>query len=174
MFDRTAFYAAFEGQLNSLASAEKITKDTLRDLSRDVLYVLFETEDISFVNRVTAALTPINRKVALLFFKAHTGFKFERETGKFISKDKKVYDKVAENTLNLLNEDPHFNLWTWADKNIEVEVKPLDLSKITVFVKNALKKADEQGIKKSEVFKAMMQGGFTADELIDIMAEMAE
>lgn len=171
-FDRNAFMEAFDGKLRRLTNAEKVTKDTLRDLSRELLYILFETEDVSFINRTIGVLTPVNRKVAILFFKAHIAFKHEASSGNFLSKDKKKYDETKARVLELLEEDPHFNIWTWADKNVEVEVKPLDLSKITVFVKNALKKADEQGINKAEVFKAMMEGGFEAQELIDILAAM--
>lgn len=173
MFDRTAFYAAFDGKLNALASAEKITKDTLRDLSRDLLFVLFETEDVSFINRTVEVLTPVNKKVAVLFFKEHAGFKLEHGTNKFLSKDKKVYDKVKEKVLALL-ADPHFNIWTWAEKNVDVEVKPLDMTKITTWMKSTLKKAEEQNISKTAIFNAIMAGGFTADELLEIMAQAAE
>lgn len=173
MFNRDAFYAAFEGKLNALATAEKITKETLRDLSRDLLHVLYETEDVSFINRTIAVLTPINKKVARLFFKEFSGFHYHNEEQIFTKKDKKAFGKIAEDTLALLNEDPHFNIWTWADKNIEVEAKPLDLKKITTFVTNALKKAEAEGISKADVFKAMMAGGFEANELIDILTAMA-
>ena len=171
-FDRNEFLAAFDKKLKTLDKAEKVTKEIVKEMSRDLLHITYENQDIGFINRFINALTPMNRKTAILFFKEFSGFTWNKDEVSFITKDKKNWEKtVAKGTEAL--EDPHFNLWTWAEKNVEVEVKPLDLSKITVFVQNALKKAEAQGISKADVFKAMMAGGLSAEEIVDMLAAMA-
>lgn len=165
MFDRTAFYASFDARINALHAAEKITRESLRDLSRDLLHVTHETLDIGFVNRTLDVLTPMNRKTAVLFFKAFSGFKYDEDSMKFVQKDKKNYDDVKSKAMLAL-DDPHFNMWTWAEKNVNVEAKPFDLAKVTVFAKQAIKKAADNGIPQSELLKAFFAGGFDADSLL--------
>lgn len=168
MFDRTAFYASFDARIDALKNAEKITKDSLRDMSRDLLCITHETEDIGFVNRTIEVLTPMNRKTAILFFKEFSGFKWNDDEVKFVQKDKKNYDAAKAKAMAGI-DDPHFNLWTWAEKNVSIEAKPFDLAKVTVFAKQALKKAQDQGIKQSDLLKAFFDGGFEPDALLVFM-----
>lgn len=172
MFDRTAFYASFDARIDVLKQAEKITKDTLRDLSRDLLSITHETEDIGFVNRTLNVLTPMNRKTAILFFKEFSGFKWSEEEISFVAKDKKRWDDIVARGVREM-EDPHFNLWTWAEKNVTIEAKPFDLAKVTVFAKQAIKKAQENGIKQSDLLKAFFDGGFDPESLLVFMDAMA-
>ena len=172
MFDRTKFYSTFDARLATLAQAEKMTKDMVRDLSRDTLAITHEIQDIGFVNRFIDVLTPMNRKTAILFFKEFSGFKWDDTEIKFVQKDKKNYDKAQAKSVAAL-DDPHFNMWTWAEKNVTVEAKPFDLSKVTVFAKQALKKAEENGIKQSDLLKAFFAGGFEPDALVAFMEQMA-
>lgn len=173
MFNRAEFEKTFDGRLKKLANAEKLTRETLRDLSRELLLVTQETEDIGYVNRVVCALTPVNRKVAILFFKEFSGFVWNDEEGKFSRKDKKKYDQIAAiATAQLV--DPHFNLWTWAERNVEIEPKPFDLAKITTFAASAIKKAEGAGVSKADVMKAFIAGGFDADMLLAVMESMTK
>jgi len=65
-------------KIDALVKSERITKQMLGELSRDLLnYVLVdENHDIQPVNRTLRALTPMNRKVATLFFRAFMPFKY--------------------------------------------------------------------------------------------------
>ncbi len=65
-FDKAVFNAAFEAAIIVLAGAEKITKETLKDLSRTVLVAHHATEDIGYINRLVDVLTPVNKKVATM------------------------------------------------------------------------------------------------------------
>lgn len=173
MFNRAEFESGFDSRLKKLSNAEKITKETLRDMSRELLYVTQETEDIGYINRVVAVLAPVNRKVAILFFKEFSGFMWSDDEGKFSRKDKKKYDQIAAIATQQL-DDPHFNLWTWADRNVDIEVKPFDLAKVTTFAASAIKKAEKDGISKAELLKAFIAGGFDADMLLAVMESMTQ
>lgn len=173
MFNLAQFAQSFDATLERLASAERITKDTLRDLSRDLLSVTHETEDIGFVNRTIEVLTPVNKKVAILFFTKFSGFKFGEDTGKFFKKDKKVWADVVADVAKRLEEDPHFNMWTWAEQNVEMAPKKFALAEVTVFAKRVLKKAEKEGLSQSDVLKAFIEGGFEPDALVALMGAMA-
>ena len=172
-FSMEAFAAGFEKNLKALQKAEKITKDLLRDMSRDVLNAVHVTQDSGVINKLIAVLTPVNRKVAILFYKEFSGFNWDDEEVSFGKKNKKKYEDIKSKALLAL-EDPHFNIWTWADRNVQIEAKPLDLSKITVFAKNAIKKAEEQGIPQADILKAFFEGGFDAASLLAVMEEMVK
>lgn len=174
MFDRNAFTAGFEARVTALAGAEKLTKESLRDLSRDLLHATFETEDIGYVNRTIDVLTPINRKVAVMFFSEFCGFFYEAtELLRFTKKDKKRYTDVKEKALKAL-DDPHFNMWTWAERNIELAPKPFDLKKVTQFAENALKKAKKENIDQVKILEAFFAAGFEGAAIVAILEKLAE
>ncbi|KWH03715.1 hypothetical protein WT58_24085 [Burkholderia territorii] len=172
MFDRNAFTASFEATLTTLAGAEKITKDTLRTLSRDLLFITQESQDIGYINRTLEVLTPMNRKTAVLFFKEFSGFLFGEDTNKFYKKDKKRYEDIVAKATEFL-ADPHNNIWTWAERNVDVQVKPFDLSKVTAFAKQALNKAEKEGMSQVQVLEAFFAGGVTMDAVMALMDKIA-
>lgn len=172
MFDRNAFTSSFEATLTTLASAEKITKETLRDLSRNLLYITQESQDIGYINRTLEVLTPMNRKTAVLFFTEFSGFLYGEDSNKFFKKDKKRYDDIVAKATEFL-EDPHNNIWTWAERNVEVKAKPFDLSKVTAFAQQALKKAEKEGMTQVQVLEAFFAGGVTMDAVMQLMDKLA-
>lgn len=173
VFSLEAFNESFDKNLKALGKAEKLTRELVKDMSRDVLNALYVTEDSGKLNQFIAVLSPVNRKVAILFYREFSGFKWDEDEAMFGKKDKKGYDKAKGKGVREL-EDPHFNLWTWSEKNIEMEVKPLDLAKITAYAKGALKKANDQGVPQSELIKAFFAAGFEPDALIEVMKQMTE
>lgn len=171
-FNKNLFDLAFQQALESLANAERITKDTLRDLSRSVLEAHHETQDIGYINRLINVLTPINRKVSILYFKTFSGFNWDDGEAQFMRKDKKEYDKVKEKALEFLS-DPHNNLWTWYAKEVkDPELKKLDLSKITQYFKGVLTKAANEGIQQADVLKAVFAAGVEGDTIVALMQQM--
>ena len=92
MFNKDKFNAYFDGKLGELAGAEKITKAVLLDLSRQVLAAHHETQDVGYINRLLVVLTPMNRKVANLYFSEFSGFNFSAKSEEFGKKDKKNYE----------------------------------------------------------------------------------
>lgn len=172
-FNSQQFAASFDKTLKALDKAEKFTKDTLRDLSRDLISVTHETQDIGFVNRTIQVLTPMNRRTAIIFFKAFSGFKWNDDEQSFTKKDKAGFDAVVK-TAAVEMEDPHFNIWTWAEKNVEVEAKKFSLDDVKKFAERAIKKGEKEGISQTDLLKAFFEGGFKPESLIAMMEAMAK
>lgn len=174
-FDSVKFIAGFERQLKHLVTSEKITKALLQTMSRDLLALLHTKNDkqgdIGYINRTIAALTPVNRKVFISFAKEFTGFILNDGGSCFIKKSKKHYDESATKALVWL-EDPMNNIWSWADRNIEVVPKEFNIEAIKKATENMLKKAEKNHISKAEVFGAIIAGGFTIAELVECMVKL--
>lgn len=170
-FNAIIFETEFKKSIGAIAKAEKVTKETLKELSRAVLVAIHATGDISYYNRITAVLTPVNRKVAVLYGMEFTGFMYDNATGLFTKKSKKQYDATADKCTEFL-DDPHNNIWSWAARNIDIEAKPLDLKKVTSYISAVMKKAADEGIAQSEVLKAVFAGGVEVDSLIAVMEKM--
>ena len=171
---RAEFAAAFAIALETLMGAEKITRETLRDMSRNLLIALHGNEDatlygdIQFVNQVIPVLTPVNKKVFIAFMKAYTGFHFDENQGIFTKKSKKR-GVAAQEECRAALENPHFNIWSWAERNIEVQVRPFTDEKVTKFVEGAIKKmAGDQ----ARVLRAVIAAGITPEALMVVLDEM--
>lgn len=173
MFDRKTFETEFNKAVKKIASAEKVTKEVLRTVSRDILVATHETGDIGFVNRLIAILTPVNKKVAILYFKEFTGFRYDDAALMFTTKNKRTYEEAHKAYANFIAE-PANNIWTWAERNVEIEKAPFELSKVTDFVKNAIKKAENAGKSKADVLAAVIEGGFDSDMLIAMLEKMGD
>ena len=165
-FDREVFVKAFDKALGKLKRAETITKDVLRELSRDVLQAWHETGDVAYANRVLTVLTPINRKVAVRFFLEFSGFSYDDVTAIFTKKSKKRYDDAFKAYVEFM-ADPHQNIWTWADRNIEIQQKDFTVDKVSDIVKKAIKK----NISQLDILKAVLSAGVELDTIIALMGE---
>lgn len=168
-------------KIATLADSERITKGLLSELSREVLTVVLldsgkevkegeavtGTEDSRTINELINVLTPVNKKAAILFFQHFVPFvQATNEQGEFSSfgkKDKKAWEKKLE-LVNEFLDDPHNNLWTWADRNIEMAKKPYDVAKVTKEIEKALKKAN-----KGDVIRAIMAGGLTIEDMLEVL-----
>ena len=170
-FNRGSFEVAFAQAIDAIGQAESITRRELRDVSRSILTAIHCTEDSGFLNRLINVLTPVNKKVMVSFLRHFSGFHYDERTEIFTKKNKPTYDKVVKFAEEFLAE-PHNNVWTWAERNIEVKVKPFDLAAITKQFSNMLKKADENGINQKEVFKAILAGGMSIDTMLEMMDEL--
>lgn len=169
-------------KINELGNAERITKALLSELSREVLTVVLldngddvkegeqakGTEDSRTVNELLAVLTPVNKSHAKLFFKHFMPFAHVTdEEGVFQSfgkKDKKQWDAKIEKVKEFI-EDPHQNIWTWIDRNVEPpEVKAYNVAKVTKEIEKALKKAN-----KADVIRAIMAGGLELADILEVL-----
>ncbi len=179
--NRQEFIDAFRITLGALRGAEDVTKRELKGLSRSLLSALHGkddallTGDIQFINELLPVLSPMNRKMCELFFQHFAGFHFAAELRMFSKKDAKGYaDKQAAALAAL--EDPNFNVFSWAEREVVVERKPFDPDKVAQFIKNSLKKAQKDNVPRQTVLRSIFAGGFTAVEvvqLIDLMAAEA-
>jgi hypothetical protein len=136
---------------------EKVTKILLGELSRECLEYVYDSADIGMVNRLLNVLTPINKKNAVLFFKAFLGWKYDEELKVFGKKlGAKNYTKKSYLKDTFL-DDASNNLWTWVARELEepaVKAKGYGF-KIAKLVDKALKD-EKEGIQLKEVLFAIM------------------
>ena len=170
------FVTKFGKDMKAIAKAEASVRELLGMYSRDLLDALHNDKndagenicDIRFINELLATLKTTNLKVAVLFFKHFTGFRYDEELKRFTAKEKANYQAKADAAAEFLDA-PHNNIWTWADRNIEIEAKAFDPKKVTAYVTNAIKKAENDGFTKADVIKAVMAGGMTREEIADVL-----
>lgn len=170
-FNQAAFEAAFATSLINLASSEKITRAELSTLSRSVMEAVHSTGNIVYVNKLMLVLTPVNKKVAKAFFEHFVGFTFDDAKMEFTVKAKKRYDAALALSNEFL-EDPHNNIWSWAERHIEVAKKDFDISQVTEAIKGFEKKAKKNGLTQKDVIKAVLQAGVELETILELMAEM--
>jgi len=169
-FNRETFTAAFNGTLKRLERAEHITKEVLKPLSRDLLFMLHTDDknagDIGYINRTIAVLSPANKKVFVLFMKEFTGFICNDEDTMFMKKRKAHYAEVQKKALAWL-EDPLNNYWSWVGRQkIEAQPKDFDLEVIKDTTKKLLAKAAKNNISHAQVLGAMFDAGLSLDDLM--------
>lgn len=150
-----------EQDINTLAKSERITKAKLSVLSRTVLAYVYETNDVAMVTRLLNVLTPVNKRVAAMYFPHFLGWSYNEENFTFGKKAKeKMHSKKFDLTVEWL-EDEANDIWVWADNNVQMQVKPKDYAKkLTQLVTKALKDEDE-GIDAKDVLYAIL----ASDEL---------
>lgn len=174
-FDIKAFNAGLDATLETLKGAEKITKDTLRILSREMLDAIHVGGDIQPVNRLLDVLTPMNRSACVEFFKEFSGHYYMKDEAKFGKRDKKNYATKEQASAEFL-DDPHNNVWSWLQREgMEVNKgKIFKLANVTKYIENTLEKAKENNFTQADVFKAMLAGGLEMDTITAILVEMGE
>jgi len=172
-FDKKAFDAQFDIAIETLTVSEKTTKQILRELSRSVLDILFFSEDIGYVNRTINSLSPVNKKVAIEYFKEFSGFTFSKESGAFGKKNKKQFEETKERALEFL-ADPHNNIWTWAEQNIDISARPFDINAVGKYFNTALKKAAKAGFSDIDVLMQVFASGIDIDAVNKAMENLVE
>ena len=171
MFDKKQFDAAYKANVQKLAASEKITKELLRSMSRDVLEAHHATGDVAYINGIITVLSPLNKKVCILFFKEFSGHTCNE--GVFGKKDKKKYEEARKASFDWL-EDPTFNVFSWAERNVEVERKPFTLGKLQQQMGSLVKKAEENKISHADIIRAMFANGIEIGEFMKVVEHMAE
>lgn len=170
-FIKGQFEASFEKALAAIAGAERVTKEQLRDVSRTVLEAWHITGNVEYANKLIGVLTPVNRKVAVAFFTHFSGFSYNETLARFSGKSKKRYAEAHKLCMEFL-EDPLNNIWTWADRNIEIKQKDFDIEAVTKYITHALKKAQGVGLSQTDVLKAVFKGGVEPDAVLAVFDEM--
>lgn len=97
----------------------------------------------------------------------YAGFIYSEKDGLFVRKDKGSYDAKLAKAIEAL-EDPHFNIWTWAERNVKMEKKAFKLDTLTKDVKKALSAKDDDGValyNQADVVRALFEGGLTVEAL---------
>lgn len=159
-FDKKVFEKEFNRRIGQLGKAEASVRAELNVLSRGVLEAVHATEQIGYVNQLLAVLTPVNRKAAVVFFKHFAGFHYDEVTRMFTKKSKKRYEQANRDAVEFL-QDPNNNMFSWAERHIEVEQKPFDgqsflKAQHKAFIR-AVQQARDNGIDQKELFAAMFK-----------------
>lgn len=170
-YNRAAFLESFAVSLDAIQQAEQVTKRELLALSRTVLEFVHETGDIGPVNQLLAVLTPVNKKVARLFFVHFTGFHFDDVSMLFIKKSKKRYPDALAAYKEFV-ADPHNNIWTWAQRHVEVEAKPFSGDKVKAYMAKAMKDAAAVGMTELDVLRSVFKAGFKVDTMLSLLEEL--
>lgn len=171
-FNREQFDSSFTERVEKLAASERITKELLRGLSRDVLEAHHVTGDVKYINELLAALTPLNKKVCVLFYKEFSGHLFNEDAVTFGKRDKKRYADAHKKSFDRL-EDPNFNVFSWAEVHVEIEKKPYTLGKLQQQVATLVKKAENEKIPHSEIIRAVLANGIEVAEFMKVIEQMA-
>jgi hypothetical protein len=169
-FNKPAFEAAFGAALITLAASEKVTKEELKTVSRTVLEAWHITGDVAYANKLIRVLTPVNKKVAIAFFTHFSGFSFDANLGEFTKKSKKRYE-AAEKLSGEFLEDPNQNIWTWADRHIDIVKKEFSLADVTATTKRFIDKAQKANIKQVDLLRAILAGGLSMETLLEAMSD---
>tara|TARA_B100000929_G_C15511743_1_gene421166 strand:- start:42296 stop:42964 length:669 start_codon:yes stop_codon:yes gene_type:complete len=157
----TITYENLMQAIAEVAAAERITKEKLSLLSRDLLNYVLDNEDIRPINALLGmdgdgrfVLTPINWRIAVQYFHHFIAFtsnfddvkefaikgKGKRTPLVFNKKAKKRWD-ASVSTIQAWLEDPANDLWVWSN-NAEMDAKPVDYAKK---VQSAIKSALDEG-----------------------------
>lgn len=173
-FNTDVFVRDFKNRIAALEAAEKTTRTELRELGNGVLHMLHLHGNVGYLNDLLGAyMTPINRRVLILFFKEFSGFNYDESTKRFTNKIKDVekYESIKENCLALL-EDPTFDFWAWSQPlRIEPVPKAFDPKEVEKAVEKQLKKATKDGVADAEVqlLLAVLNAGISPDSLLKAM-----
>lgn len=170
------FLSGFVPMLERVAQAEKVTKAELKVWCNNIVDAMHTYGQIDYMNKLIAVLTPVNKKVVIEFFKTFAGYKMG-ENGLFESKDKKRYFEALKN-WNESTQDPTFNVWTWAERNIEVTVKPFTTEDISKRMATIWKMAHEQNISNADILRAALtaksKDGAMVFKLEDVISCLTE
>jgi hypothetical protein len=171
LFNKAAFESSFSQALEKIATSENVTKRELRDLSRSILTAWHETGNVIYINRLLKVLTPVNKKVMVKFAIHFGGFSYDETMGEFTHKSKKRYDAAHKLAIEFL-ENPNNNLWSWAERHIEIEHKPFAVENVEKFIKGALTKGAGVGLSQVDILKAVFKAGIDPACVVQVMDEM--
>lgn len=171
--------------IEAVKNAEKVTRKALAELSRDLLTYVPESNDIDAVNRLIGVLTPMNRKTAIMFFTHMLPWSVEKDThdefvrfGKRFEKQKQVARKLGHIVEFLSNETN--TIWTWAETNIEMELKTRNLADdLKKSVEKALKGTEAsktyeaaEPLSQADVIAAMLDAGVTLEAMLEAVTDI--
>lgn len=168
-----------------VTAAERITKEGLSTLSRELLMFAYEHGDISPINSLMGVdsngkhrLTPLNWRTAAMYFNNFVAFtsNYEKQVEKYVKKpsgqrpvltfnkkSKAKYTRLLPTVTQWLSDSSN-DIWVWADANIEMSDKPVDLMAMAVkAIVKAMTDDDNGGFTIGEIITAV-----NADEAVTV------
>lgn len=177
--------AIIESNIVKMAAHERDTKAMVSENAMDCLEYLHEHGQAAVCNKMLLALSPANKRAVFAFFKEYSGFIMDKEEGmkkKIVptrAKDGTIdKDRYADSAIAFKEfKEQGSNLWLWFaayGKKEAPEASPLDLNKVAKMAQGWSDKAEKQGIKRLALFNALVGGVFEAQEVADMLAELAK
>ncbi len=173
-FNRMGFETSYNKSIAKLGETEKVTRELLRSLSREVLEAHHATENVTYINQLIGVLTPMNRKTAILFFKEFSGFHFSKESQTFEKKDKKVYQFKSDMSDKFL-EDPNNNIFSWYERNVkdpEMKPKATLIDTIKDRAKSWHERAKKEHISDADLLVAFFEGGIDPSAVVQALDKL--
>lgn len=160
-------------RLEAILNAEKITREELRHMSRELLTYVPETDDIGVVNRLISGVTAMNRRGLILFFGHFLPWVEEKDTdGKHVRFGKRMDgEKKIKRRLDLIEEflaDPANDFWNWTEANVEIKA-PDYAAKIASAINSAIKGNKAKGfdgLQPHEVVNAIFASNLSFADLM--------
>lgn len=168
LFNKQNFERNFTEALERIGKAENVTKHELKIVSRTMLEAWHITGNVHYVNRLLKVVTPVNKKALIVFAKHFGGFSYDEVLGEFTHKSKKRYESAHKLALEFL-ENPHNNLWSWAERHIEVTQKPFSVESVEKYMKTALAKVDGDKITQAKILVAVFKAGVDPMAILEAM-----
>ena len=178
----------------AVAAAERITKEGLATLSRDILDYMLDTQDIRPVNALLGkhedsdkfVLTPVNWRIACQYFHAflpfHSNWKNVKDniqdgTGErapliFAKKNKALWDKRAQEIAEFLENEDN-SIWTWS-KGVKIDKPATDYGKLLGTAIRSCMDENKGGMSKEQVLSLILNDGeFDAESIMAVLTEPA-
>ena len=153
--DVKAFDVEFNNAVEQIGASEKITKSLLKVYASLAVQAVHQFQNPAYLNKLRAALTPVNKKVFTEFALYFAGYSFDKDAQAFTTKSKKRYIE-AKARWDAFCEDPLNNIWVWADRHIQVERKPLSVQALNDSFQRTWRAAHKANISNVDVLKAML------------------
>ena len=118
--DVKAFDVEFDNAVEQIGASEKITKNLLKVYASLAVHAVHQFQNPAYLNKLRAALTPVNKKVFTEFALYFAGYSFDKDAQAFTTKSKKRYIE-AKARWDAFCEVPLNYIWVWADRHIQVE-----------------------------------------------------
>lgn len=143
---------ALSAIINDVTAAERVTKQGLSVLSRELLAHAWEHGDITLINSLMGTdengkfrLTPLNWRVAAMYFNSMVAFtsNYEKEVQAFIEKGEGkrvplVFNKKSKNKFNSMGESVQEwlsvatnDLWVWS-QDVKMSDPTKDFAKLAI------------------------------------------
>ena len=159
---------AVKTDVSRMRKVERIGKQLMSTLSRDLVSYVYESNDIGLLNRLIEGLTPMNKQAACLYYAEFIGWKFDKDLCEFGGKmPTAMYKKRFNKAKEWLSDGPN-DIWHWIaltqDKKPNGKAKEY-ADKITKLAKKALNDAEED-ISPAELIAAIMAADGSLKDLM--------
>lgn len=153
--NKQQFEAGFAPMLERVAGAERVTKAELKEWCNHIVQAMHDFGNIDYMNKLIKVLTPMNKRVVLEFFKHFTGYHLNTDEGIFDKKSKKRYIEALGN-WERFSQDPLNNVWTWAERHIQIDVKPFTVEDVAKRASSLWKSAHAANISNSQIIQSIL------------------